>query len=911
MNEELKIKLKVEFDESSSKASATKMANQVKKQVESTLKTVDTGDLGSSATQKTAANAKAAASEATKGINQMVNAIKKLKGISSFTDILEIGAEFGAAAVQSKIIADGMEAVEEQTKEVTEETRRWVKELREAIILARASGQDTSYTYTSGGKNNTEILRVDDVDTAQRLVDKFDNVKDAAQGIANATGAAGKSTGSLVGTTGKLAGIVKIIKTVWTAIKGVVATVAAYLAALIPVFIMLATVVKGVQAAFKVAPLGDEVYQSASKFGFSTKAYQEWGWVMERNGATIDDLTSFLETLGSEQASVITGSEEAAKKFENLGISAEEAMGMDSQRLFETTISKLQGIENATERAAYAYELFGDEASKLMNVINMSNEEMAEAVEQYNLLGGAMSGELVENSNRMTNSIAAMKQAWQGISNTLAEVFIPVVTKVINFITKAIVIVNLFLRTIFGLDLKPTADSTDKAASSTNKYTGGLKAAKKAAEELKRITMGFDELNIVSDPNKSSADTSANTGASFDMSGMPSLESGLLNMDDLNLDKIYEWFEEYKNVIKQVVTWSLLLIGILLAVIGGFTVNVPLILLGCGMVGLGIAVGIKSGAFEELAKGIKNVWNNLKEWFNTNVKPVFTKEYWTELWDKVKEAAAEKLDEIGQKIFGDKWDDIKQWFAENVAPKFTKQYWKDKFNSIKEGIKEKLDEVKTSISDKWNGVKTWFAEKVAPKFTKQYWKDKFNNIKEGIKEKLDEAKTAISDKWNGVKKWFSDNVGQKFTKKFWKEKFNSIPEGIKSAINSAIEAVEKGVNWIIKKINTLSWKVPDWVPAIGGKKWGFDFKEISIPRLATGGIATRSTIANIGEAGREAVLPLDNNTEWMDTLADKIAERNSAPSKIVLKVGEKEFAWAAINGINNVTKQTGSLQLAL
>ena len=91
----------------------------------------------------------------------------------------------------------------------------------------------------------------------------------------------------------------------------------------------------------------------------------------------------------------------------------------------------------------------------------------------------------------------------------------------------------------------------------------------------------------------------------------------------------------------------------------------------------------------------------------------------------------------------------------------------------------------------------------------------------------------------------------------------------------------------------------------------FNFNEIKIPRLATGGIATRSTLANIGENGREAVLPLDNNTQWMDTLADKIAERNSGPSKIVLKVGEKEFAWAAINGINSITKQTGAIQLTL
>ena len=47
---------------------------------------------------------------------------------------------------------------------------------------------------------------------------------------------------------------------------------------------------------------------------------------------------------------------------------------------------------------------------------------------------------------------------------------------------------------------------------------------------------------------------------------------------------------------------------------------------------------------------------------------------------------------------------------------------------------------------------------------------------------------------------------------------------------------------------------------------------LSIPKLARGGIVNQPTQAIIGEAGKEAVLPLENNTEWMDTLAQKIAE---------------------------------------
>ena len=669
--------------------------------------------------------------------------------------------------------------------------------------------------------------------------------------------------------------------------------------------------ITGITSALLISRLGDKIYHSAQQFGFSTKAFQEWSYIMERNGSSIEDLKGFLETLNSEQGAVITGSEEAAQKFRNLGISAEEAASMDSQTLFETTIAKLQGIEDATLRSSYAYEMFGDEASRLMNIINMSSSEMGAAINQYNLLGGAMSGELIESSTRLQGSIAGMKQAWQGIANTLATVFIPVVQAVVNWITKAIVIVNLFFRSIFGLDLKSTAKGTEKALNSTKQYTGGLKAATKAAEQLKRTTMGFDELNIVQDPNKSSGGDAAGGGASgLDTSGIPTIDDSMLNMDNLNLDKIYEWFEEYKGVIAQITTWSLILIGVILTVIGGLTGNIPLILLGSGMAALGITIGNESGVFEDLGKGIKKLWDDLSAWFNEYVAPIFTAEFWANLWDKVKTAVSEKLGEIGDSI-SEKWDAVKQWFADNIAPKLTVEYWKELFNNVKQGIKEKLEDAKTAISEKWDGVKQWFADNVAPKFTLKYWKDVLSNIKDAIKEKLGDAKTAIEDKWNSVKKWFSEKVGSKFTKEHWKEIFNSIPQGIKGAINSAIEAVEKGINYIVRKVNTISFKIPDWVPKIGGGKFGFNLKEVSIPRLAEGGIATRSVLANIGEAGKEAVLPLEYNTEWMDTLADKIAARNGGPTKVVLQVNDKELGWATIDSINSITKQTGAIQLTL
>ena len=165
--------------------------------------------------------------------------------------------------------------------------------------------------------------------------------------------------------------------------------------------------------------------------------------------------------------------------------------------------------------------------------------------------------------------------------------------------------------------------------------------------------------------------------------------------------------------------------------------------------------------------------------------------------------------------------------------------------------------------------------------------------------------------WEPVKKWWNDKVKPIFTKDWWKKKFDAVKEGAKAAFNGVMGVVESAVNSIIKKINTLSWKIPDWVPVIGGGKFGFNFKEIKIPRLATGGIVTESTLANIGERGREAVLPLENNTEWMNVLADRIANRNNTPSRIVLMLDGKELGWATVKSLSDIYEQTGDLPIAI
>lgn len=64
---------------------------------------------------------------------------------------------------------------------------------------------------------------------------------------------------------------------------------------------------------------------------------------------------------------------------------------------------------------------------------------------------------------------------------------------------------------------------------------------------------------------------------------------------------------------------------------------------------------------------------------------------------------------------------------------------------------------------------------------------------------------------------------------------NPVTRFVKNMINGCIEIVEKGVNYIIGILNKINVTVPDWIPGIGGRNFGFNIRPVSIPRLKDGG----------------------------------------------------------------------------
>jgi tape measure domain-containing protein len=154
------------------------------------------------------------------------------------------------------------------------------------------------------------------------------------------------------------------------------------------------------------------------------------------------------------------------------------------------------------------------------------------------------------------------------------------------------------------------------------------------------------------------------------------------------------------------------------------------------------------------------------------------------------------------------------------------------------------------------------------------WKNVFETVKNVVKAFRDYMGPIINSLevvFLGLTSFISGVFSNNWRRAWFgvKQIFESIVSGLRNIFKAPLNFMIDGINKFLSGIGKI--KIPDWVPGVGGK--GFSIPRI--PRLAKGGIVSASTIANIGEAGTEAVIPLQRNTQGLDMIAEKISERLS------------------------------------
>lgn len=134
----------------------------------------------------------------------------------------------------------------------------------------------------------------------------------------------------------------------------------------------------------------------------------------------------------------------------------------------------------------------------------------------------------------------------------------------------------------------------------------------------------------------------------------------------------------------------------------------------------------------------------------------------------------------------------------------------------------------------------------------------FTGLWESIKETFHSIGDFFGGIWDDIKKTFT-TVGTKIG--------DAIGGAFKTAINAVLETVENAINTVPDAINNAIDLLNE-LPGVDIDSMDY----ISLPRLAKGGIVNRSTLAMVGESGREAILPLENNKAALKEIAALIVD---------------------------------------
>ena len=310
-------------------------------------------------------------------------------------------------------------------------------------------------------------------------------------------------------------------------------------------------------------------------------------------------------------------------------------------------------------------------------------------------------------------------------------------------------------------------------------------------------------------------------------------------------------------------------------------------------------------AWEKIKEAAGVAWEKIQEFFVTawdKIQEVWgiLVEFYTALWEKIKTVFSAIADWISQNVFQpiiNYFKPVIEFFrtAWNIIVQLAVGCW----NAIKAiwGVaaplvkKYIMDPIKKRVTDFWNTLKTtaaiaWTILKAIWSVASTWVNDAIvQPIKTKISEMWDGLKDGASKAWEGIKNVFSpvaDWFKQKF-KKAWEnvktvfstggKVFEGIKDGIADAFKTVVNAIIRGINNVIAipfnaindALDTIRNISIAGIQPFEGLISRFDIPQI--PELAKGGIVDGARKVIVGEKGKEAIIPLENNKRGLKEIA--------------------------------------------
>ena len=298
-----------------------------------------------------------------------------------------------------------------------------------------------------------------------------------------------------------------------------------------------------------------------------------------------------------------------------------------------------------------------------------------------------------------------------------------------------------------------------------------------------------------------------------------------------------------------------------------------------------------SGICQAIGEFFSGLWTKLQEIF----EPIG--QWFSEKFQQAWDAIVNIFTPIGS-WFGQRWADVTSALA-NIGAWFT-----DMFQKAWTGLTNIFSKLGSWFGERWNDVTSALSS------VSNWFGEMFTNAYNAVKDAFSSIGDFFKGVWDTVKSIFV-NAGQMVGE--------AVGGAFKSAVNAVLDTIENVVNGFIGMING----VLDVVRNLPGLGWIGSVSTVSLPRLARGGIVDSPTIAMIGEAGKEAVVPLEN-TGFIQTLGRVVSSAVvnamagvgpqggfSGDGDIVIQIAGHEFGRVAIQEINKEHERAGQTLLKI
>lgn len=525
----------------------------------------------------------------------------------------------------------------------------------------------------------------------------------------------------------------------------------------------------------------------------------------------------------------------------------------------------------------------------------------------------------------MISALTQLKNSFAAAFSPIIEVVAPYVSSFLHMMADAISYVGAFFAALTGKSTftkavavqQDYAASLSDASSGSKKLSNATKDAADAQKELNRQLMGFDEINKLNDNNDINGDTGGAGGGGDGIGGTGDGVSPRMMFTEENIPGIVsDWAKMFREA------WE----------------NADFTEIGA-IIGRKLKDTLDNIPWDAIKTKCEKVAKSLATFLNGFIE---VPGLWSSIGTTIANGFNVAFNTLNTFLENFHWSSLASGFAEAIQSAFVAFQWGEITRTISNILISGLDFIRGFIDGiNWNTLHTDFYNAMQEAIKGINWKGlgkslvnlcsaMVNNALDGVNGSISLGVKLVKSGWSTLPAFIGSNkilqAAIQLVKRSWSSLTGWI--GTSKILSVGIKLVKSGWSSVTSWLGQLSAKFNINLPKVEVTWSGSPIKlpHFNIRWNAKGGILDGATLFGMagnsflggGEAGREAVLPLDRNTDWMDTLASKVGQyigggnlQANQPIVIQVKLDGRIVGQSTVDYINRQRRITGQSPIRL